>query len=920
MDTFFRTLFPPPLERKDPFCSLAATTAAALRGNANCNRVELASPRDFNRMCSSAGVTPHLLSVTVVRETCEHLLGFILSEDSLDVKVCKNDWIEITYVLAQVCFNDAESAQDDSIQKLFDLVKCFSSRSYLSHAIGRSRRGSDPHLFLRLALQSPAQSFPYNAPISSIMKSHFTGHDNQIDILRHKGEQSSLACRIEERLRSHCPSSCSSGSSGSSSSSSGSGSSSSGSSSGSSTSHRNRITSSNRSAFTCELSNSGQRNISSGFSLRQIVIALVHYPCNSMDFNPWNIHKMFVTAQGGSCDVISDDTRQCIGRFIKAFCAQFKISTAVITEYLFSFYKEECYVADAAQMLEVRDAERQHNISAGQFMFDGHSKYTRRINVMKPAALGVMAAEIFDLLFTDRIAELLDSHTHLLSWEYSRAFSRDRTQDPFTRHLKSPLPTARTFNSYPHDCRMSVSSAIRWAEDMAGMTKREATLQLKRTALLSGGGCVSIEYHLTYSVFLIFAIHCFSSQALLALPSISNGHYQSIDILEACIFELLERSTAMLSATKCALKIDVDILDYMFPGCPLNANARAPSHPRMSAAERLIAVRHSVSAFNALLPERSCQSSLSSPPSYMWDAARFLQYCRHYGLVERTGTLAAPLRAFQKHLKAEGPLSSASQADFSIAPTSVRCTSSVVLSLLNDMARDAYEGAHHQCDLVLELLPIMISFLNLKTYRQQSASPPNDISCGDGSDERGQKDLQPHVTWSRFEDIVRYGGARSMAAFFMYRDQLHHLYSLMVRASHHVLLNEPIPARGIFKLSTCGDVLLGADGIEGAHGSSGEALLSVVCSYLSCCGLLPTDKIAAIAKESLHPRLRPLLTSAGRRQQQTCRGTDALYAAAEGDCSSGITNKELSHHDASTSQDLVTGTFLSLCCGSCCIC
>lgn len=902
MDTFFEALFPPPFEHKDSFCTLAATTAATLRKNANCNRVGRASFRDFNRLCSSSGATPHLLSVSVVRETCEHVLGFLLSEEAIDVKICKNDWIEVLYVLAQVCLNDdgEDTKEDDSIQKLFELVKCFSSRSYLCQAIGRYRKGSVPHLVLRQTLQPQKQSFPFptGAQISSPTKSHIAGCSSQLDVLRHTGKRSSLVHRIEDRLRD--------------------------SSADRNASHSNNLTSSdsNRCAFISDLPNSVQRNVSSGLSLRQIAIALVHYPHNNMDLNPWNIHNMIVAARGGCNVVVAADTRQCIGRFIKAFCAQFKVPSTDITEYLFSLHKEDYYIADAAQMLQLRGAEKQHGISGGQFLFDGHGKYTRKINVMKPAVVGVMAAELFDLLFTDRIAHLLDKHSHLLSWEYSRAFAKDRTQDPFTRHLKCPLPTARSFHDYPEDCRMSASSAIRWAEDMAGITNREAALQLKRTALLSGGGCVSTEYHLTYSVFLIFAIHCFSSQALLTLPlySSSAGHqHQSIDILEASILEMFERSAAMLSVAKCAIRIDVSLLDFMFPRHPQSAYA---SFPRLSAAERLIVVRHSVLAFNELLPETACQSLPSPPPSYMWDAARFLQYCRYYGLVERTGTLAAPLNAFVKLLKAEGPLSTASGTDFIIAPTQVRCSSSVVLSLLDDMARGAFEGTHNQCDLVLELLPIMISFLNLDPYGQQTLSHHNDLSSDGDISENIQQKSQLHVSaaWFSFEDILRYGGARSMSAFFLYRDQLHHLYSLMVRASHYVLLNEPLPARGIFKLPRCGDVLLGADGIEEAHGSGGEALLSVICSYLSCSGLLQADKIAAIAKGSLHPRLRPLHTSAARRQHQACRATDALYAAAEDHLSPGDTINEVSPYPPSSSQDLVTGMTLSLCSINCHIC
>jgi hypothetical protein len=902
IDIFFRAMRTSPLDN-----SLSTHAALAITTLTHFSKVDLASMRDFNRICRTSGIVPHLLSTTLVKDTCENILGYSITEDSLDIQVCKNDWIEILYVLAQVCFNDgspsvvgrlgvSETDKDEghgTVQKLYDLLKCFTSVSYLSVAIGRSKQGSDPQAFLAESLRS--RSVNPGSDSSRIKRSEFAGHSPEgavkesSKVMEGSHRADSLSRCVQERLERN----------------------------------KNKSRNSNMngaygmgtgsSAFPSETSRDESKG-ASGFSLRQVIIALAHYPCNSLVLNPWTIYRMHM----GSYSVVNDAhsssssssssssrngsatgdaTLKRMGNVFKTFCTTFKVSSSALTDYLSSFYKEDYYVADTSQMLALRDTEEEHGIPSNHFNFNGYSQYTKRVKVIKPAVDGVMSSQVFDLLFSEKIAVLLQSHSHLLYWEYSRACAQHRNLDTFTRDLKIPLPTARTFAAFPHDCRMTISSALHWAQRATGITDTEATLQLKRTILLSGGGALTTEYHLTFNVFLIFAVHCFTTQALLCAPMQSHSPE---DIFEACMQEFLHRSASILASVQQSLHLDVKILDSMFRWDECSARVFGTS-TRLSAGERLIIVRHSILAFDALQVEDPYPCLPARPPAHLWDATRFLQYCCHYGLVERVGSLSVPIRAFKGYLTAVSPLSSAPSRECVLAPQSTRCSSSLVLSLLEDLAKDAYGGAADRCDLVLELLPTMIAYLDLDAHETASLSEGQD-SCP------VQNTLQ--MAWfkdcsstAEMEDIVRYGGDKAMKAFSQCKQQLHEVYGALVVASSHVLKNNLPPSQGIFQLPVCGDMVVEHE----ENGSSGETLLSVVCAYLSCNGLLQASKIAKIAKQSLHTRLRPVVTSAVRRQQPS-NATHALYAAADGP--SGESESQGRKRANCDSHDTVTGILM----------
>ena len=167
LDIFFESMFFP---SRTPD-QIATATLAITNGNGNQNKPAVGSTREFGtfkefeRLCSISGLSPHVLSPTVVQMTCEMLLGMTLKDSAAELLICKNDWIEVLFVLAQVSFDHSggrgesktgeflgSPAKDNSsvvvkvgepMRKLADLLRCFRSLAYLPHVMGHLRKGGD---------------------------------------------------------------------------------------------------------------------------------------------------------------------------------------------------------------------------------------------------------------------------------------------------------------------------------------------------------------------------------------------------------------------------------------------------------------------------------------------------------------------------------------------------------------------------------------------------------------------------------------------------------------------------------------------------------------------------------------------------------------------------------------------------------
>lgn len=585
-------------------------------------KIETITFREFNQIFENSCVVPHLISSTMILEICEYMMGFNLEGSAADIRVVKNDWIEILYVIAQTCFenntnengsghktetkplknNDGNgsgsldtayeakaiisfptvdnlesnstfsiqlsSSKNQLIQKLLDLLRCLKSISSLPYIRGTVRKGDDLHIFLKKSIKNN-WVFKKEPESQLFLRSLFRETD-----IEHSSSKSSRSLNIQKASKPVL------------------------------------VYPSHALALDSRVKEEGGTRGSSGFSLREVMILLVHFPLNNFDLNPWNMFEILSVASGPSIPIeppstthtVSivqnqnggniDDTRYRMAKIFQSFCAQYRVPSADLTKYFASFYKEESSVAETSRTIVMPNVEKQEEGCPAPNVHNPIS--TKKITV-KLAVQGVLKSSVFDLLFTEKIHLLLHNNADLLRWEFSRASSLCRSSDPFTKDLTVPFISLHTMRITPDDSKITLMSAITWAEEMAEVSRDEALLQLKRTALLSGEASVTSDYQLTFSVFLIYAIHCFSAHALL---STTGTFLQDEIVFESCLKKMMQRSSFRLGLVCHSLQLGVDIIEAIYGVSTKMNGVTSVKEIHLSAADKLILIRHALLSFN----------------------------------------------------------------------------------------------------------------------------------------------------------------------------------------------------------------------------------------------------------------------------------------------------------------------------------
>lgn len=163
------------------------------------------------------------------------------------------------------------------------------------------------------------------------------------------------------------------------------------------------------------------------------------------------------------------------------------------------------------------------------------------------------------------------------------------------------------------------------------------------------------------------------------------------------------------------------------PQLAADGDRDAARAPRGATAHRLPLVGHALALFEAHLDAAAAASAGAGgsflpprPPAALLDAARFAEFCAFFGLVERVGSLLAPVRAFNGYIRSLN-LPSTKLAEEQVLPLlPVRLMPSLVLALLDQMTEElaqrraavgAAAGLAGDTDthLVDDLLPIAVA-------------------------------------------------------------------------------------------------------------------------------------------------------------------------------------------------------------------
>lgn len=586
IDAFFCKVFDPNPGFPFPTSSAMISPIKAINSK-NIFILETLTFREFNQIFEQSGVLPHVLSPSLMLEICEHLIGFSLKGSSVDIQIGKNDWIEILYVIAQSCFEDENdrnslerkvekqvriskkstlnssirlcSSDKKFIQRLLDLIRCLKNLAYLPYITGTLRNEENQQIFLK---QSIKMNWIYRKePESkSFVRSLFretethVSHPSSKSPSKLNNEKGSKLVRIPQSPL----------------------------------------------AYDGVRDTGGGRG-NSGFSLREIMILLMHYPLNNFHLNPWNMFEILSIASSPSVPPSPSTTHtisvstagnlQTIAKILQSFCSRYRVTSADLTKYFASFYKEESNPADTVRTAIVQNAKLEGNLSEPYVNSPSYAKK----NTVKLAVQGVLKSSVFDLLFIEKISSLLRTNAGFFCWEYSKASSQYRSLDSFTADLRVPFISLHKMRMTPENCKVTLISAIKWAEEMAEISGDEALLQLKRAALLSGDQGVDSNYQLTSPVFLIYAIHCFTSRALL---NTTGTLLQDEDVLESCLKKMIQRINTRLSLFSHSLDLGIDLVRTM---CGVSTQENGMTYIRdghLSAADKLVLVRHALLTFN----------------------------------------------------------------------------------------------------------------------------------------------------------------------------------------------------------------------------------------------------------------------------------------------------------------------------------
>ena len=226
--------------------------------------------------------------------------------------------------------------------------------------------------------------------------------------------------------------------------------------------------------------------------------------------------------------------------------------------------------------------------------------------------------------------------------------------------------------------------------------------------------------------------------------------------------------------------------------------------------------------FDSRRPELSFITA-HTPSSAKWDAPLFCEFCRTFGLVNATGSFSIAWRAMVSHANEVGlsltnsmDSSSRSKMTSACIPASAESFFNMLDYIATRFQAEADIDPSHASDALINqiILPTAISVIDRQlTYPMLS--------------EMQESDMKPAMSVLRMHELLRYGGERLIVALEANRSWMLTIYQDLLSSS-------------------CG-----------SYDPAGP-VLSHVCRYFTCRGLVKAKDVAVLAKRSLHPRMRPL--------------------------------------------------------------
>jgi hypothetical protein len=549
------------------------------------------------------------------------------------------------------------------------------------------------------------------------------------------------------------------------------------------------------------------------FIQRVLVLVFIHFPVNDFALNPWDLAE--IISQSTLADsTYTEDSRKDYTRLqldMRYLCTRFEVPGSMLETYL-----EHVLTYDIVSPFKDDEVD------------DDTIPMTTPFAVLLPH---------IDSLLSFGSLQLLSAGSALLRWDFLRAvrcnyrnaFNADKARpeqrNPFMDDIVLPFPTHRIYAYRHKELTISKRGLRNWVALHGLNIDTCERLFDAVTALLD-------TPFMTFSAFVIVAVlgYCdahgsYSRENMLHaigawLESINTDmdavqKQQCPSICSCALDEILASSNTIEEKESAMVEVTTRSLAYYNDQC---------SSRVVKVLTRSGKRDTSLEADAVDLPPR--------PPPALWDAPRFVHYCKCMGVLGVVSTLSATWNAFARIIE-ESYLPSQRQGwDTSvIPPLPVQVNSSVIAKLLGDVVIGSVytesdkEGRSqlpkHHTILLTSVVPLLIGCADDAVAKAAISGQDLSSSLASSQSTSAKRDKNPLL-----DDLLRYGGSRVMAALDRFYPWIVGMYSELAETDH----------------------------FDNENGR--EPLLRNVCQFMSQSKIFGLGPMSVLMKASLSPRVR----------------------------------------------------------------
>ena len=342
-------------------------------------------------------------------------------------------------------------------------------------------------------------------------------------------------------------------------------------------------------------------------AVRDIMVLLMHYPIFDGDFAPWEIVKLYHDElQSGlnqEDEIILDGKKRSKAR-------THDVMAGILRRFTTRFRQEPIRVADFfANLTWEGQSKREKEI------IEVDTARKEEIQMRKRKVQSFLSTLFFSYITNDQVMRLLQSNETLLRWEFLNCMRLNRVTNAFTASVIVPAIT--WYKAFPLEGEAETLGVngpglALWAYLAAGLRQEVSVVAVSTIQDI-------FPHNFTFSSFILFSLYCFSGHLF---RNQKEGRRPSQEQFLDSVKSMMRRFSGHVTALQYSLGIRVmkPFLSNKGHGCLLDA---AQCNTLFKSCERLF--REAVQPrAHTVLPPR--------PPSKFWDAPRFLDFCKFFGL------------------------------------------------------------------------------------------------------------------------------------------------------------------------------------------------------------------------------------------------------------------------------------------------